>query len=407
MKKILYLTYDGLTDPLGQSQVLSYLVKLAAKDFEITVISAEKKAQLNAEYFVVKNLCDKNQITWQYITYTKSPPIISTVIDIIKIYITAERFLNAKNFDIIHCRSYITALLGVKFKKKFGIRLIFDMRGFWADERVDGNLWNIKNPVYNFIYRFFKKKERQILAYADHVVSLTKNAKDIIDSWKIKGETKIPISVIPCCVDLELFCPEKLNLSDKNILKQQLNIKEGEFVISYLGATGTWYLLSEMLDFFKIMAEEKPASKFLFITPEEKQLILKKASEKKISLERIIVVKASRKNVPLYLSLSDASVFFIKNLFSKRASSPTKQAEIMSMGIPLICNAGIGDTDEIMKESKAGILIGELTESEYRNAIRELFNLTTYNTEKTRKYTENYFSLQYGVELYSRIYSSL
>jgi hypothetical protein len=54
----------------------------------------------------------------------------------------------------------------------------------------------------------------------------------------------------------------------------------------------------------------------------------------------------------LNISLFDTSIFFIRPTYSKKASSPTKQGEIMAMGIPLICNYGVGDTDEIVKKCK-------------------------------------------------------
>lgn len=40
-KKILYISYDGILEPLGYSQVLKYMESLS-KDFEITLISFEK-----------------------------------------------------------------------------------------------------------------------------------------------------------------------------------------------------------------------------------------------------------------------------------------------------------------------------------------------------------------------------
>lgn len=42
--KILYLTYDGLSDPLGQSQVIPYIVGLSKRGHKIVVLSSEKKA---------------------------------------------------------------------------------------------------------------------------------------------------------------------------------------------------------------------------------------------------------------------------------------------------------------------------------------------------------------------------
>ena len=32
-------------------------------------------------------------------------------------------------------------LIALFCKKIFGTKFIFDMRGFWADERVDGDIW--------------------------------------------------------------------------------------------------------------------------------------------------------------------------------------------------------------------------------------------------------------------------
>ncbi|MEI9956314.1 MAG: hypothetical protein WDM90_08440 [Ferruginibacter sp.] len=50
--------------------------------------------------------------------------------------------------------------------------------------------------------------------------------------------------------------------------------------------------------------------------------------------------------MPLLLSLSQFSVFFIKPCYSKQSSSPTKHGEIMAMGIPLITNSGVGDVEK-------------------------------------------------------------
>ena len=38
----LFISFDGLTDPLGQSQILPYLIGIS-RDYAITIISCEKK----------------------------------------------------------------------------------------------------------------------------------------------------------------------------------------------------------------------------------------------------------------------------------------------------------------------------------------------------------------------------
>ena len=51
------------------------------------------------------------------------------------------------------------------------------MRGFYADERVDGKLWNKNKFPFNKIYNYFKKKETAFLQHADYTISLTENGK--------------------------------------------------------------------------------------------------------------------------------------------------------------------------------------------------------------------------------------
>ena len=46
MRKILFLTYDGILEPLGYSQILSYLKELS-KNYSITIVSVEKENDFN------------------------------------------------------------------------------------------------------------------------------------------------------------------------------------------------------------------------------------------------------------------------------------------------------------------------------------------------------------------------
>ena len=75
MNKILYLTYDGLTDPLGQSQILPYLIKLSL-DNEIHIISAEKKDNFIKFKDDINLLINNSNIYWHALSYSKKPPII-------------------------------------------------------------------------------------------------------------------------------------------------------------------------------------------------------------------------------------------------------------------------------------------------------------------------------------------
>ncbi len=243
-KHIVYCSYDGLLDSLGRSQILPYLEGLNKNSkCKFTIISFEKIHDQN-EFKKFKEFLTSKDLDWIPLNYTKKPPILSTIWDILKLRIKLKKVLKTQKIDLIHCRSYITSLVALSFKKKYEIPFIFDMRGFYADERVDGKLWNKNKFPFNIIYSYFKKKETAFLQYADYTISLTQNGKKEIKSWELPNQS--PISVIPCCTDEKLF-----NKENVKSIRNDIGFVEDDFVISYVGSIGTWYMINEMLDFFQ------------------------------------------------------------------------------------------------------------------------------------------------------------
>jgi glycosyltransferase involved in cell wall biosynthesis len=407
MLNILYITYDGLTDHLGQSQVLPYLSGLSKKGYQIHVLSFEKKAVFEKRKKIIKKHTEEANIIWYPKFYTKFPPVLSTIFDIYILIKWAKKIHRTNNINIVHCRSYIASFGGLMLKKKFGLKFVFDMRGFWSDERVEGNVWNLKNPIFKRVYNYFKKKEKTYFENADYTISLTREGKNVIRSWQFENMKHIPIEVIPCCANFDHFCQNTDQQRKTENLKKELGIQENDFILSYLGSVGTWYMLDEMLDFFNTLLQTKPDAKFLFISGESEEFIRTKAIEKKIIHDKIIVRKAEREDVPAFIAISSVSIFFIKPVFSKKASSPTKMAEIMGMGIPIICNSNVGDVEKIIQETKAGLLVNEFNEIEYQKAIDQLDDLLKTDPQKIRQAAIERFSLKDGVEKYHQVYQKL
>ena len=402
--RVLYISYDGLTDPLGQSQVLPYLMNLAKQNYEIHILSTEKKENFLKNKSIIKELCDNSNIKWDWITYTKRPPILSTLKDVRALTKKAVALHKELNFDIVHCRSYISALVGLKMKRRYSVKFLFDMRGFWADERVDGNIWNLKILPFKKVYNYFKKKEEDFLLNADQVVSLTYNGKGEMRSWKYLQGKVDNISVIPCCADLNHF-DYNTNKRDEKI-KSDLSIPIENQVICYLGSIGTWYMMNEMLDYFKVHLKKFPQTTFLWITKDDSSSIIDAAKIRGIE-NSITIQPSERKGLPKLLSVCDASIFFIKPMFSKKASSPTKMAELLGMGIPLICNSDVGDTDEIVKKENVGIVINEFQENSYSKAVEEFEKVLNIPKQHLREIAQKHFSLEMGVKSYSKIYEAL
>jgi glycosyltransferase involved in cell wall biosynthesis len=405
-KKILYLTYDGLSDPLGQSQILPYLLGLNEIGHSITIVSSEKKNNPELVREITRKLKDCN-IHWINISYTKSPIILSTIFDIFRMLRVCLRLCVKEKFDIVHCRSYITSLIGLFLKKHFKIAFVFDPRGLYADERIDGGIWNQKYIIYRLIYRFFKRREAAFLKNADYTVCLTEDARTEIQSWKsIRGQP-LPIMVIPCCADTDLFDYNRITTQEREDVYREMNLSPDDFILSYVGTVGTWYMLDEMLDFFSRMLLQYPSAKFFFITHEDPSFILNKVEQKNIPRSNIRIKKTIHNQVPKYLSISRLSIFFIKPLYSKKASSPVKQGEIMSMGIPVICNSNIGDTGRIIRKFSAGSIVRSFTDDDYDFIVSDIPMLLNLSKEKLRNSAIDIFSLEKGIGQYNMIYMGL
>lgn len=399
-RKILYISYDGLTDPLGQSQILPYLKGLANYGYHFTILSFEKKDRFQKEKAIINKLTAESNIDWAPLTFTSNPPLLSKLYDAVRMKRAAAALQRKKGFDMVHCRSYVAADAGLYLKKKFGLKFFFDMRGFWADEKKDGT-WNVKNPVFSRIYKYYKSKEAVYLKHADYIISLTEAGKKEMSTWS-SFQKSVPVSVIPCCADMQHF-----SLTDKEEKKKArefLALKNGALVLSYLGSVGTWYMLDEMLLFFKTVKKKFPDAKFLFITHTPRQMIDQRIAELDLDAKDFIITQASRKEVPGLIKASDINISFIKPVYSKISSSPTKLGEVLSMGIPVIVNSGVGDVEQTVKNTNAGYVLHHFEEADFEKAVQCIPELLQKSSAAIRQAAEPIYSLEKGIQLYLSCY---
>ena len=395
-----------MTDALGQSQVLPYLCGLSKAGFEISLLSCEKPAAFKKNRDVIAQLCQDGGIEWHPISYTKSPSVLSTIKDVFALRRAAFKLNKSKPFDIVHCRSYISALVGRVMRKKLGTKFLFDMRGFWADERIDGNLWRMSNPIHRLVYRFFKNREKDFFEQSDAIVSLTDAAKQEMLTWNFDIEPQ-KIKVIPCCADFSHFDFENVTSEQRKELRSQLGIESDALVLTYHGSTGTWYLVDEMLEFFALVLKQYPKSHLLFVTKDNFDQVRDKATRAGLPTNKITVTTASRIEIPALLSVTDVSYFFIKPSYSKMSSCPTKLGEILGMGKPVICNQGVGDIDTIFASGEIGNTLDVIDRTSWLQAVDSLARLLKLEPAEIRKKGLTLFRLETGIDAYCAIYKDL
>jgi len=140
--KVLYISYDGIMEPLVQSQVLSYLQFLSNRQLHFFLITFEKvdgKAD-NREFVRVQKQLSERGIDWTYLHYHKTPKALATSYDILAGVIAGMQIIRRQRIQIVHARGFIPALMAMVLQRILGVDFLFDMRGFWADERVQGGI---------------------------------------------------------------------------------------------------------------------------------------------------------------------------------------------------------------------------------------------------------------------------
>jgi glycosyltransferase involved in cell wall biosynthesis len=401
-KNILYITFDGLSDPLGQSQILPYLTGISEAGYNITIISCEKKERLAQEKESILNKLGRLPIKWEYIIYNTEGDFISRLGYIKKVFDIAKSLHLTSNFSLVHCRSYLSSLIGLKFKKKYNIPFIFDMRGFWADERIDGGIWNKKNILHNLFYRYFKLKEKQFITQSNAIVALTKNT--IIELQKKYNNVDKKTTIIPCCVDVKLF--DRNNLISAESAEQASSTTEKDHVLIYSGSIGTWYYTKEMIDCVLVWQTLIPNIKLLIVTRDTEQLnkVLSLYSVAQRSV--ILSMSSSYEQMPAILSKAHAAIFFIKPSYSKKASSPTKMSECWAMNLPIITNTSIGDNDYYINTYSGGVLLQNFTTENYLQACKTYLQLIKTNTNY-RQIATDHFNKDEAVRSYVSIYKRL
>jgi glycosyltransferase involved in cell wall biosynthesis len=376
--KIVYITYDGVREPLGSSQILAYLRGLRDRGIDSTIISFEKR---------------------------ESPPDESAEAGIRKIQLRyrvggmrahlanfrgmlreLRTTLEADKPDLIVARSYLPAAIALRGKKSHGLPYIFDMRGCWVDERALGD-GVFRNP---FLYKLGKRMERSLLRNAAGVVTLTKiHADELREQKLIPPET--PVKTIPTCSDFDLFRNDAKTTHDR-------------LVIGWIGSVNASYQLAASLALFEKLRSIRPDA-FLQCVTAQPEAMLRELKNAEVPSQSYNVISAQYREMPALLARMDWGLLLNENGAAKRGSMPTKLAEFFAAGVRPIqygCNQEVAD---LVRTSGSGIVLNGLSTSHLEQAARAIANqpLDRSPLDEARRRMRPYFGLEAGVAAYEEV----
>lgn len=400
--RTLYLCYFGLREPLVQTQVLPYLRELRKDDIEISLITFEagwRGSWSKSEVLEWRRSLASDGVEWVALKYHKRPSLPATLFDVVAGVARILKLTRKKRIDILHARSHVPALMGAIAKLFLDVKLVFDIRGFMPEEYVDAGVWKPKG----LLFRMTKRVETWLIDSADGFVVLTEKAKSILfpDATDVDSRGR-PIEVIPCCVDLKRF--------DDNKSVPVRGMDEGSKVWAYVGALGGWYLTDRMADFLAFLGRKQQNVKALILTQSSENLLSDRLIKLGFQQSDYLIRKVSPAEIPQYLCAAHIGISFIKPCFSKMSSSPTKIAEYLAAGLPVLSNSGVGDVDEVIRRERVGVIMNGFNEDHYDAALIEMNELMCDPDliARCRRIAHLYFDLEtVGGVKYRNLYRNL
>lgn len=394
-RQAVFLTYDGLEDPLGQSQVMPYLRGLADRGHHVHVVSFEK-----APHRLRRAELIADRIRWTALRYHRTPTVPATALDMATGLATAGLMSVLDGADVLHARALVPAAMALPLARARDLPLIFDTRALWADEKVDLGHW----PRDGRLHRGAKRVERQVLRDASAVTVLTNAFQRYLrQDYPHREEVTAPVVVIPTCTDLGVFRPD---VPPDPSLSAELS---GHRVLGFLGALRSIYLPAEMIRFYLAWrrASAPATSRLLLISLDDPETL--RALLRPHGLEHELVHRrADRSQVAGMLRCSHASVCFNQHAFSKLAAAPTKLGEVLGCGLPVAANA-TGDVGALLQGARVGVSLDDFSDTSLDAAAARLSALSLDPTvaPEARELATRWFSLDRGVDAYDRLYRSL
>lgn len=392
-RSVLYVTRNGLLEPLGQSQVFSYLRGLS-RNYRITLITFEKDedagdlkrvARVHAE-------CERLGIRWLPQRFRPTPKVIAPALSMLWMVWLVLREERGQRAQLIHARSYIPAAVAMIVSRLTGVPFIFDMRALWPEELITAG----RLQRGSWLHRFIVAAERACLRRAGAVVSLTHAAVDHLNRvypHEMAGQT---VAVIPTCADLVRFVPTDLPPARR--------------VIGCLGTVlSGWFRLDWLASFLSVAAARDPDAMFELTTRDDPGLVHSALDRTAQLGKRLRIAPAATEDVHRVLQAQMASVMFFTDGLGKLGSSPTRMAEILGCGLPVVANDGVGDVARIVRDYRVGVLAQGPEPEAMAAAWEELLDLLEDPelASRCRKAAEEVFSLEAGTAAYARLYDQL
>jgi hypothetical protein len=363
-----YITIDSLSEGVGSSQITPLISRLSKSGLKINLISYEKTSP-NAE--LVAHF-ESLGVDWNFRDFGLKG-LLGGVVRLNNL----RREIPETN--LIHARSDIPAVSAIVSGQA---PVLWDVRSLWADQKV-----MIQNGLVNrALYGTYRRLESVAASKSQGMSTLTSAVVPILE----QRHRRLPPlrTVVPTAVDLNRF---KLN---SKMPRENKALFSGSYN-EYYDLDLSRLFMTEFRKHFTVETH--------WARPIESIKSHINVGESKIFFSSQIEMANLIPNYNFGVSICKMG-----DSPSLTAAMPTKIAEFLACGRPIVVNKGLGDMDQFIEEFNAGVILdgtsANLVESAEKLAILVSDPETPF---RCRELAEKYFSMDEGAIKYLGLYSQI
>lgn len=367
--RLTYLSMDPLAEGVGSSQVVPYLERLAALGADITVHSFEHGEPSAA----ITDRLRRAGVAWTPHPFGRLGPVggLGRVL-------RAARHL--RGADLVHARSDLSAAAALLARPR---RWVWDVRSFWADQRIALGMLR-RGSLEERVLRLVERRAAQ---RCDAIVTLAATAIPVL-AERHGAHVAAKAHVVPTCVDLDRFpfaAPPR----------------PGPVRLLLSGTINGYYDVPTMLRLVELARRRRPT---------ELVVLAPSSTDWDADLERAGALRATATpwEVPPHMAESNVglSVCRLDAGVSLLAAMPTKIAEFLATGRPVIVSAGLGDAERLVEEHRCGVVVRATDDASLEDALDELEALLADEDtpRRCRSLAEAHFDVANGARTLMRVY---
>lgn len=270
---------------------------------------------------------------------------------------------------VFHCRTETAADWAIEFSKCMRPSgIVLDVRGAWPEELLFAHGFDGPDeapPKLQQQFRAAESRLRRALDASDAILTVSRGLVDYVEQL---GADPDHVSCVPCCVRTSVSMPWA-----RSAMRAQLGM-ENKLVFAYAGTVTRYQHVDDgLLAFFRLVAGHARDAHLLCLTVDVDRMA-RCIADAEISADRVTLLTVAQHEMPAFLAAADCGVLLRAPSRMNRFSQPTKFAEYLAAGLPVVVARGTGVLDSMVEASEAGFAIDwfeadEIRRREFAEAI--------------------------------------